>query len=115
MIEHTEALHVIDVNSGSSANKADNGNQETTALNVNKEAAKEIARQLRLRDLGGIICIDFIDMRNIETDVSLENIVSFFVLHKIRLFAVNLSTSDPKDVDSAELLNDIFRTGLISS
>lgn len=66
VIEHTEALHVIDVNSGSSANKADNGNQETTALNVNKEAAKEIARQLRLRDLGGIICIDFIDMRNIE-------------------------------------------------
>ena len=66
VVEHTEALHVIDVNSGSSANKADNGNQETTALNVNKEAAKEIARQLRLRDLGGIICIDFIDMKNIE-------------------------------------------------
>jgi len=54
------------VNSGSSANKADNANQETTALNVNKEAAKEIARQLRLRDLGGIICVDFIDMKNIE-------------------------------------------------
>jgi ribonuclease G len=66
VIEHTEALHVIDVNSGSSANKADNANQETTALNVNKEAAKEIARQLRLRDLGGIICIDFIDMKNID-------------------------------------------------
>jgi ribonuclease G len=66
VIEHTEALHVIDVNSGSSANKADNGNQETTAFNVNKEAAKEIARQLRLRDLGGIICIDFIDMKSIE-------------------------------------------------
>ncbi len=66
VIEHTEALHVIDVNSGSSANKADNENQETTALNVNKEAAKEIARQLRLRDLGGIICIDFIDMKNME-------------------------------------------------
>jgi ribonuclease G len=66
VIEHTEALHVIDVNSGSSANKADNENQETTALNVNKEAAKEIARQLRLRDLGGIICIDFIDMKNLD-------------------------------------------------
>lgn len=66
VIEHTEALHVIDVNSGSSANKADNANQETTALNVNKEAAREIARQLRLRDLGGIICIDFIDMKNID-------------------------------------------------
>lgn len=66
VIEHTEALHVIDVNSGSSANKSDNGNQETTGLNVNLEAAKEIARQLRLRDIGGIICIDFIDMKNIE-------------------------------------------------
>ena len=66
VIEHTEALHVIDVNSGSSANKSDNGNQETTGLNVNKEAAKEIARQLRLRDLGGIICIDFIDMKNVD-------------------------------------------------
>jgi len=66
VIEHTEALHVIDVNSGSSANKSDNGNQETTALNVNKEAVKEIARQLRLRDLGGIICIDFIDMKSID-------------------------------------------------
>ncbi len=66
VIEHTEALHVIDVNSGSSANKADNENQETTALNVNKEAVKEIARQLRLRDLGGIICIDFIDMKNLD-------------------------------------------------
>jgi len=66
VIEQTEALHVIDVNSGSSANKADNANQETTALNVNKEAVKEIARQLRLRDLGGIICIDFIDMKNLD-------------------------------------------------
>jgi len=66
VIEHTEALHVIDVNSGSSANKSDNGNQESTALNVNKEAAKEIARQLRLRDLGGIICIDFIDMKSLD-------------------------------------------------
>jgi ribonuclease G len=65
-LERTEALHVIDVNSGSSANKADNANQETTALNVNREAVKEIARQLRLRDLGGIICIDFIDMKNMD-------------------------------------------------
>lgn len=66
VIEHTEALHVIDVNSGSSANKADNGSQEATGLNVNLEAAREIARQLRLRDIGGIICIDFIDMKNME-------------------------------------------------
>lgn len=62
IIEHTEALHVIDVNSGNKSNREDN--QETTALSVNLEAAKEIARQLRLRDMGGIIVIDFIDMRN---------------------------------------------------
>ncbi|WDF55564.1 Rne/Rng family ribonuclease [Mucilaginibacter sp. KACC 22063] len=60
VIEHTEALHVVDVNSGNrTANKE---NQEENALQVNKEAAREIARQLRLRDMGGIVVIDFIDM-----------------------------------------------------
>ncbi|OCX51073.1 ribonuclease G [Mucilaginibacter sp. PPCGB 2223] len=60
VIEHTEALHVIDVNSGNrTANKE---NQEQNAFQVNKEAAKEIARQLRLRDMGGIVVVDFIDM-----------------------------------------------------
>lgn len=62
IIEHTEALHVIDVNSGS---KSDNdNNQEENALKVNLEAASEIARQLRLRDMGGIIVIDFIDQKS---------------------------------------------------
>ncbi len=60
IIEHTEALHVIDVNSGNRSNKAKN--QEDTALEVNLLAASEIARQLRLRDMGGIIVVDFIDM-----------------------------------------------------
>jgi len=60
IIEHTEALHVIDVNSGHRIN-ADNS-QESNALEVNLEAAAEIARQLRLRDIGGIIVVDFIDM-----------------------------------------------------
>ncbi|WP_370088462.1 ribonuclease E/G [Ekhidna sp.] len=64
IIEHTEALHVIDVNSGNKSNKEDN--QEDTALKVNLDAAEEIARQLRLRDMGGIIVVDFIDMRKIE-------------------------------------------------
>ncbi len=64
IIEHTEALHVIDVNSGNKSNREDN--QEDTALKVNVEAAAEIARQLRLRDMGGIIVIDFIDMRRVE-------------------------------------------------
>jgi len=64
IIEHTEALHVIDVNSGNKSNAEDN--QESTALKVNLDAAKEIARQLRLRDMGGIIVVDFIDMRKVE-------------------------------------------------
>ena len=64
IIEHTEALHVIDVNSGNRT-KASN-DQETNALEVNMRAADEIARQLRLRDMGGIIVIDFIDMNKPE-------------------------------------------------
>lgn len=60
IIEHTEALHVIDVNSGNRTSLEKN--QEENALQVNIEAAKEIARQLRLRDMGGIVVIDFIDM-----------------------------------------------------
>ena len=60
VIEHTEAMHVIDVNSGNRSNKAKN--QEDTALEVNMIAASEVATQLRLRDMGGIIVVDFIDM-----------------------------------------------------
>jgi ribonuclease G len=64
IIEHTEALHVIDVNSG---NRSRSGNdQELNALEVNMEAATEIARQLRLRDMGGIIVADFIDMQSVD-------------------------------------------------
>ena len=64
IIEHTEALHVIDVNSGNRARKSND--QETNALEVNMAAADEIARQLRLRDMGGIIVVDFIDMHSSE-------------------------------------------------
>ena len=60
IIEHTEALHVVDVNSGHRLKAANN--QEQNALEVNLGAADELARQLRLRDMGGIIVIDFIDM-----------------------------------------------------
>lgn len=63
IIEHTEAMHVIDVNSGGRTKNAGDS-QEANAVNTNLIAAKEIARQLRLRDMGGIIVIDFIDMRN---------------------------------------------------
>lgn len=60
IIEHTEAMTVIDVNSGTYVQNKD---QEENSLKINLQAAKEIARQLRLRDIGGLIVIDFIDMR----------------------------------------------------
>ena len=71
VIEHTEALHVIDVNSGNRSNKSKN--QEDTALEVNMIAATEVARQLRLRDMGGIIVIDFIDMGHASNRKALYN------------------------------------------
>ena len=64
VIEHTEALHVIDVNSRNRSNKSNS--QEDTALEVNLISATEVARQLRLRDMGGIIVIDFIDLHTAE-------------------------------------------------
>ena len=64
VIEHTEALHVIDVNSGNRSNKS--RSQEDTAMEVNMISATEIARQLRLRDMGGIIVVDFIDLNSAE-------------------------------------------------
>ena len=68
VIEHTEAMHVIDVNSGHKMSSAD---QESAVLSVNMESAEEIARQLRLRDIGGIIIVDFIDMRNKDNKAKL--------------------------------------------
>lgn len=64
IIEHTEALHVIDVNSGNRSKLGEN--QESNALEVNLAAADAVARQLRLRDMGGIIVVDFIDMHNAD-------------------------------------------------
>ncbi len=64
IIEHTEALHVVDVNSGNRTKNKDS--QEANALEVNLGAAEELARQLRLRDMGGIIVVDFIDMKLAE-------------------------------------------------
>lgn len=63
VIEHTEALHVVDVNSG---HRVKSDNQEDNAIEVNLGAADELARQLRLRDMGGIIVVDFIDMDKAE-------------------------------------------------
>ncbi|MDD3273430.1 MAG: Rne/Rng family ribonuclease [Bacteroidales bacterium] len=69
IIEHTEALHVIDVNSGIRAKSG--ADQEQNAFEVNMNAAEEIARQLRLRDMGGIIIVDFIDMDSNENKIKL--------------------------------------------
>ena len=66
IIEHTEALHVIDVNSGNQSNRSKSKSQEESALEVNMIAASEIARQVKLRDLGGIIVVDFIDLTSNE-------------------------------------------------
>ena len=70
VIDHTEALVAVDVNS---ARATKGGDIETTAFNTNLEAADEIARQLRLRDLGGLIVIDFIDMENAKNQREVEN------------------------------------------
>ncbi|MEO8711018.1 MAG: Rne/Rng family ribonuclease [Parafilimonas sp.] len=76
IIEHTEALHVIDVNSGY---KSVSNNQEENALATNLEAAEEIARQLRLRDIGGIIVVDFIDMKLPDNKRKLQDAMDGFM------------------------------------
>lgn len=76
IIEHTEALHVIDVNSGY---KSVSNNQEENALQTNLEAAEEIARQLRLRDIGGIIVVDFIDMKLPDNKKKLQDAMDGFM------------------------------------
>ncbi|NKC13404.1 MAG: Rne/Rng family ribonuclease [Gammaproteobacteria bacterium] len=70
VIDHTEALVAIDINSARATKGSD---IEETALNTNVEAADEIARQLRLRDLGGLIVIDFIDMTSSKNQREVEN------------------------------------------
>ncbi|MGC6470632.1 MAG: Rne/Rng family ribonuclease [Flavobacteriales bacterium] len=77
VIEHTEAMHVIDVNSGKRVNSKQD--QESNALEVNLIAAEEVARQLRLRDMGGIIVVDFIDMYNGENRKKLFDSLKTFM------------------------------------
>ena len=76
VIEHTEAMHVIDVNSG---HKVSTGDSDGAILAVNLEAAAEIARQLRLRDIGGLIVIDFIDMKNTQHRTQLVQAMQDFM------------------------------------
>lgn len=77
IIEHTEAMHVVDVNSGNRSVKGDS--QEKNALAVNLESAEELARVMRLRDMGGIICVDFIDMHSRENNKLLHQKMKEFM------------------------------------
>ncbi|MDE6545122.1 MAG: ribonuclease E/G, partial [Paramuribaculum sp.] len=123
IIEHTEALHVIDVNSGNRSKGAPD--QETNALEVNMRAADEIARQLRLRDMGGIIVIDFIDMNKVEhrqalyehmrevmaTDRARHNILP---LSKFGLMQITRQRVRPAlDITTAEECPSCFGKGVI--
>ena len=77
IIEHTEAMHVVDVNSG---HKVGTNATDDAILAVNMEAAEEIARQLRLRDLGGLIVVDFIDMKDLEHKKTLQKAMKDFMV-----------------------------------
>ncbi len=78
VIEHTEAMHVIDVNSGHKASGS--GDTDNAVFQVNMEAAEEIARQVRLRDIGGLIVVDFIDMKNVAHKADLLKAMQDFML-----------------------------------
>ena len=125
IIEHTEALHVVDVNSGNRSRSA-NG-QEANALDVNLGAADELARQLRLRDMGGIIVVDFIDMnlaedrqqlyermtKNMEKDRARHNILP---LSKFGLMQITRQRVRPvMDVNVDETCPTCFGKGVIKS
>ncbi len=124
IIEHTEALHVIDVNSGY---KSVSNNQEENALQTNLEAAEEIARQLRLRDIGGIIVIDFIDMRMMENKKRLLEAVEHFMkpdrakhavlpISKFGLMQVTRQRMKPEmNINTLEVCPTCYGTGKISS
>ena len=73
IIEHTEAMHVIDVNTGKFTGKR---NSEDTYLKINLEAAKEVARQIRLRNLSGMILVDFIDMKQPDNTEQLVRVLN---------------------------------------
>ncbi|MCF0182729.1 MAG: Rne/Rng family ribonuclease [Bacteroidaceae bacterium] len=127
VIEHTEALHVVDVNSGIRSSKSEERSQETNALEVNLGAADEIARQMRLRDMGGIIVVDFIDMsvaedrqklyermcENMKRDRARHNILP---LSKFGLMQITRQRVRPvTDVEVEEVCPTCHGTGVIKS
>jgi ribonuclease G len=121
VIEHTEAMHVIDVNSGPKMQRKD---QEEAAMAVNLEAAEEIARQLRLRDIGGLIIVDFIDMRTNENKQSLYNKMRDFMandraqhtilpLSKFGLMQITRERTRPEvNIDTREVCPTCQGTGM---
>jgi ribonuclease G len=124
IIEHTEALHVIDVNSGY---KSVGNNQEQNALETNLEAAAEISRQLRLRDLGGIIVVDFIDMKLPENKRKLLEAMEEFMkpdrakhavlpISKFGLMQITRQRMKPEvNINTQEVCPSCAGTGKISS
>jgi ribonuclease G len=124
IIEHTEALHVIDVNSGY---KSVSNNQEQNALETNLEAAKEIARQLRLRDLGGIIVVDFIDMKLMDNKKKLADAMDEYMhtdrakhavlpITKFGLMQITRQRMKPEmNINTSEVCPSCNGTGKISS
>lgn len=124
IIEHTEALHVIDVNSGY---KSVSNNQEENALQTNLEAAEEIARQLRLRDLGGIIVVDFIDMKLPDNKKKLVEAMEGFMrtdrskhavlpISKFGIMQITRQRMKPEvNINTQELCPSCQGTGKISS
>ncbi len=124
IIEHTEALHVIDVNSGY---KSVSNNQEQNALETNLEAAEEISRQLRLRDLGGIIVVDFIDMKLMDNKKKLADAMDQFMrpdrakhavlpITKFGLMQITRQRMKPEmNINTSEVCPSCQGTGKISS
>lgn len=124
IIEHTEALHVVDVNSGY---KSVGNNQEENAIQTNMEAAEEIARQLRLRDIGGIIVVDFIDMKSPDNKKKLADAMEGFMrtdrskhavlpISKFGLMQITRQRMKPEmNINTQELCPTCSGTGKISS
>src|SRR3954470_11304558 len=124
IIEHTEALHVIDVNSGY---KSVSNNQEENALQTNMEAGEEIARQLRLRDIGGIIVVDFIDMKLPENKKKLQDAMDGFMrtdrarhavlpISKFGLMQITRQRMKPEmNINTQEICPSCQGTGKIAS
>jgi ribonuclease G len=124
VIEKTEAMHVIDVNSG---HKIVSNDVEQTIFGVNLEAAEEISRQIRLRDIGGLIVIDFIDMRNLEHKKQLAKAMEDFMrkdrsqhtilpLSKFGLMQITRERARPEvTINTAEMCPTCGGTGQVNA